>query len=620
MKYMKNGNGKRHPSAAIETPREAPVAGAEAAAPAQPSRSVAPLWALRPYLMRYKLKLALGFVGLVVAASAMLALPLAVRRMIDYGFSDQGTRVINSYFAMLLLVAAVLAAASALRAYCVSWLGERAVSDIRAAVFAHLTSLSASFYEKTHSAELMSRLTADTTQIKSAISTAVSQALRNGVMMTGAIVMMLATSVKLSALVLLAIPVIVLPLVFYGRAVRRLSRHAQDELATASSYAAENLAAPRTMQAFTSEPVVIKRYIRATESAFTAALQRTGARTGLTGMAIFMVFASIVCILWLGAHDVIAGTMSGGELAQFVLYAAFAAGAVAELSEVWGEIQQASGSADRLSEIMAIKSDIVSPANPKPLPTPAKGEIRFNDVSFAYPSRSEAPVFSNLSFTVRPGERVAIVGPSGAGKSTIFSLILRFYDPQEGIVSVDGVAVDEADLTALRQRMAYVPQDPAVFSGTIAENIRYGAPDSSDEDVRRVAKSALADEFIEKLPLGYETPLGERGIMLSGGQRQRIAIARALLRDAPILLLDEATSALDAESENLVQAALNHVMQGRTTLVIAHRLATVLSADRILVIDGGEIIEEGTHAALMGTGGVYSRLAELQFTGDAGTA
>ena len=617
---MKNGNGASRVSSVQTVPPQAAPAGDDG----QPkgrraSLSVAPLWALRPYLMRYRLRLVLGFLGLVVAAAAMLALPVAVRRMIDHGFSGD-SHLVNSYFAVLLLVAAVLAGASSLRAYCVNWLGERAVADIRTAVFAHLTTLSASFYEKTHSAELMSRLTADTTQIKSAISTAVSQLLRNGVMLIGAVAMMLATSVKLSALVILAIPVIVLPLVFYGRVVRRLSRSAQDELATASAYAAENLAVPRTMQAFTSEPAVITRFTGATEDAFVAARQRIGARTVLTATAIFLVFASVVGILWYGAHDVLRGTMSGGQLAQFVLYAAFAAGAVGELSEVWGEVQQAAGAAERLAEIMAIKPEIVSPAYPTPFPAQAKGEIRFDSVAFAYPARPDAPVFSGLSFTVRPGERVAIVGPSGAGKSTIFSLILRFYDPQEGIVAIDGVAVDEADLSELRRRMAYVPQDPAVFAGTVAENIRYGSPDATSEDVRRVAQAALASDFIDALPLGYDTPLGERGITLSGGQRQRLAIARALLRDAPILLLDEATSALDAESENLVQTALNHVMQGRTTLVVAHRLATVLSADRILVLDGGEIIEEGTHADLMETRGVYSRLADLQFSGEAGIA
>jgi ATP-binding cassette subfamily B protein len=491
---------------------------------------------------------------------------------------------------------------------------------MRSAVFAHLTKLSPAFYEQTHSAELMSRLTADTTQIKTAISASVSQALRNVVLLVGALAMMVLTSIELSALVIAAIPVIVLPLMAYGRVVRRLSRRAQDELAAASAYAAENLGSPRTMQAFTFEPVVIGRFDNAVESAFEAARQRVSARAWLTAIATFLVFGSIVGILWYGAHEVLAGSMTGGRLAQFVLYAAFAAGAVAVLSEVWGEVQQAIGAAERLGEIMAVEPQIVSPSEPKPLPEPARGEIRFDGVSFAYAGRQSAPVFRNLSFTVRPGERVAIVGPSGAGKTTLFNLILRFYDPDRGRVLIDGVPVNEADLEAVRRRMSYVPQDPAVFAASIAENIRYGSPEASEEEVRRAARTALASEFIEALPQGYDTLLGERGITLSGGQRQRIAIARALLRNAPILLLDEATSALDAESESLVQTALNRVMQGRTTLVIAHRLATVLGADRILVLDGGEIVEEGTHSSLVEEGGIYARLAELQFRHEAGAA
>jgi ATP-binding cassette, subfamily B, bacterial len=596
-----------------------PAASPGEAAPAK-SRSLKPLLGLQHFILRYKGKLALAGVGLVLGAGAVLALPIAVRQVIDHGFSGGDPAYVNRAFLTLFAIAAVMAAASATRFYCVTWLGERAVADMREAAFRHLTSLSLAFYERTHSAELMSRLTADTTQIKSAVSSSVSQALRNCIMLIGALVMMIATSTKLSALVILAIPVIVLPLVAYGRVVRRLSRAAQDELANASTYAAENLGSPRTMKAFTFEGIVSSGYGAAVEKAFEAARRRIGARAVLTATTVFLVFGSVIAILWYGARDVLSGAMSGGTLAQFVLYAAFAAGAIAELSEVWGEVQQASGAAERLSEIMAIAPDIVSPARPKAFPDGPRGEIAFADVSFRYPSRQEAPVFTNLSFKVRPGERIAIVGPSGAGKTTIFSLLLRFYDAQSGQVRVDGVAVDEADLTALRRRMAYVPQDPAVFAGTIVDNIRYGSPDASLADVRRAAETALASGFVDALPLGYETMLGERGVTLSGGQRQRLAIARALLRDAPILLLDEATSALDAESESLVQTALSRVMEGRTTLVIAHRLATVLGADRILVLDKGEIVEEGTHAELMETGGVYSRLAELQFGSEIGTA
>jgi ATP-binding cassette subfamily B protein len=603
--------------AASDTPR--PDAATEPD-PKRKSRSLQPLFGLKRFIVRYKGKLALAAVGLVAAAGAMLALPIAVRQVIDHGFSADNPGYIHTTFLTLLAVAGIMAVASATRFYAVTWLGERAISDLRADVFRHLTTLSIAFYERTHSAELMSRLTADTTQIKSAISISVSQALRNIVMLTGALIMMFATSVKLSALVILAIPLIVLPLIFYGRIVRKLSRQAQDELAEASTYAAENLAVPRTMMAFTSESMVADRFSAATEKAFGASKRRIGARATLTATAIFLIFASIVGVLWYGAQDVLAGTMTAGTLAQFVLYAALAASAVAELSDIWGEVQQAAGSAERLSEIMAVAPSITSPARPKPfLPSP-RGQIVFDSVCFHYQSREDAPVFTRLSFKVRPGERVAIVGPSGAGKTTIFSLLLRFYDVQSGRIVIDGVAIPEADLTALRKRMAYVPQDPAVFAGTIAENIRYGTPGASDAEIRRAAETALASGFIEALPLGYDTPLGERGVTLSGGQRQRLAIARAILRDAPILLLDEATSALDAESESLVQTALNRVMEGRTTLVIAHRLATVLGSDRILVLDKGEIVEEGTHGQLMETGGIYHRLAELQFGSEIGTA
>jgi ATP-binding cassette subfamily B protein len=615
------GNGHAAAADAPETPlRSTPsVTADETAAPAA-RRSLRPLLRLMPFVLRYKGKLALAGLGLVLASGSMLALPIAVRQVIDHGFSGGDPAYVNRAFLTLIAIAAVMAAASSTRFYCVTWLGERVVADLREATFRHLTSLSLAFYERTHSAELMSRLTADTTQIKSAVSSSVSQALRNCVMLIGALIMMIATSVKLSALVILAIPLIVLPLVAYGRVVRRLSREAQDELANASTYAAENLGSPRTMKAFTFEGIVSARFAIAVDKAFEAARRRIGARALLTATTIFLVFSSIIGVLWYGARDVLTGAMTGGTLAQFVLYAVFAAGAIAELSEVWGEVQQASGAAERLSEIMAIAPDIVSPARPKAFPESPRGEIAFDKVSFHYPAREQTPVFANLSLRVRPGERIAIVGPSGAGKTTIFSLLLRFYDVQSGKIRIDGVPIPQADITALRQRMAYVPQDPAVFAGTVAENIAYGSPHASEADIRRAAETALASSFIEALPLGYQTQLGERGVTLSGGQRQRLAIARAVLRNAPILLLDEATSALDAESESLVQTALGRVMEGRTTLVIAHRLATVLGSDRILVLDKGEIVEQGTHAELMAIGGVYSRLAELQFGSEIGTA
>jgi ATP-binding cassette subfamily B protein len=571
-----------------------------------------PLWSLKPYISRHPGKLALAAVALLLSAMAMLSLPLAVRRIIDTGLSGADPAFISRYFGVLLVIGAVLAAASAARMYLVNWLGERVVADVRADVFAHLSRLGPTFYETTHSAEVMSRLTADTTQIKAAAGSAFSQMLRNTIMLFGALGMMLVTSLQLSAMVLVAIPAIVLPLIAYGRSVRRLSRRAQDTLAEASAYAAENLTAVRTMQAFTNEETVSARFKSDIEVAFEAARARLKARAGLTAVTIFLVFASIIGVLWFGADAVVRGDLSAGRLSQFVLYAVFAAAALAELSEVWGEVSQAAGAAERLTELLAVTPQIRSPERPQPLPRPARGHVAFDGVSFAYPGRNTATL-DHVSFDVQPGETVALVGPSGAGKSTVFNLLLRFFDPASGEIRVDGVPIAHADLLALRRSMALVPQDVALFADTIAANISYGQPDASFEDIVRAAKAAQADGFISALPDGYQTRLGERGVSLSGGQRQRIAIARAILRDAPILLLDEATSALDAESEVAVQTALELVMKDRTTLVIAHRLATIQKADRILVFDGGRIVEEGTHATLSRKGGLYARLADLQF-------
>lgn len=557
--------------------------------------------------------LALAAVALVVSAVAMLSVPLAVRRMIDHGFSSADASHIDTAFAALIGIGLVLAVASSARFFLVSWLGERVIADIRADVFAHLTRLGPAFFERAHSGEIISRLSADTTQVKAAAGTAISQAVRNLIMLLGALAMMLVTSPRLAVLVLVLIPLIVLPLVAYGRAVRRLSRVAQDTLADASAFAVENLGAARTMQAFTHEPTVVRRYRAAVESAFEAARSRLSARAGLTAMIIFLVVSGIVGVLWYGAGLVIKGELSGGLLSQFVLYALFAAGSLAELSEVWGEVQQAAGAAERLAELLAEVPTIVSPAVPKPLPEPPEGRVALRNVTFSYPSRPGEPALSNVDFAVEPGETVAIVGPSGAGKSTLFSLLLRFYDPERGTIEIDGTPIREADVDAVRRRMSLVPQDVALFAESVAENIRYGAPGATLEDVRRAARTAHADDFIQALPQAYATRLGERGVTLSGGQRQRIAIARAVLRDAPILLLDEATSALDAESEMAVQKALETIMRGRTTLVIAHRLATIQKADRILVMDKGRIVEEGTHAALVAKGGLYARLADLQF-------
>jgi len=586
---------------------------AEAAAGQAKRRSLRPLAGLAPYLIRYRLMLAIAFVALLASALAMLAVPTAVRQMIDYGFTGADTSVVSRYFLLLIGIGGLLAVASSARFYCVNWLGERVVADLRADVFRHLATLGPAFFERTHSAEIMSRLTADTTLMKSAAGTALSQALRNAVMLLGALVMMFVTSVKLSLLVLVAIPLIVFPVMAYGRVVRKLSRRAQDTLAEASAYAAENLAAVRTMQAFTYEQTAANRFQREVEGAFLAAKDRLRARALLTAVVIFLVVGSVVGVLWYGAAAVMNQEMTGGRLGQFVLYALFAGGALAELAEVWGEVQQAAGAAERLSELMATEPEVRAPAEPVPLPTPARGEILFENVTFTYPNRT-APALSGLSFRVAPGETVALVGPSGAGKSTVLNLVLRFYDPQSGRISLDGVGIHQADLAGLRSRMSLVPQEAALFADTVLENIRYGTPEADAAAVEHAARLAQADTFIQALPMGYDTKLGERGVSLSGGQRQRIAIARALLRNAPVLLLDEATSALDAENERDVQTALEAVMRGRTTIVIAHRLATVQKADRILVIDGGRIVEEGTHAKLVRASGLYARLAELQFT------
>jgi ATP-binding cassette subfamily B protein len=612
---LEEGRGEMPPSRDSQNADASLIDTSLTPSPAKSSARLRPLLALVPYVARYRGRATLAFIALTIAALTTLLVPVAVRRMIDFGFTPEGIALINSYFSVMIAVVAVLAFASASRFYLVMTIGERIVADLRRDVFAHLISLSPAFFDSARSGELISRLTADTTQIKSAVGASVSIALRNFMLFVGATAMMVITSPRLSGLVLLAIPAIVLPLVAFGRWVRRLSRNAQDTLAEASAYASELVSAIRTVQAYTGERLAEARFGGDVEQAYEAARTSTRARAILTAIIIFIVFTSVVLILWIGSHDVLAGSISPGRLGQFVLYTAFAAAGLGQLSEVWGEVSAASGAAERLFEILRVKSQIAAPPSPRALPVPPRGDVGFEDVSFVYSTRPDAPAVHGVSFAVRAGEKVAIVGPSGAGKSTLFHLLLRFYDPAAGTISIDGVPIKAADPSEVRGRIALVPQESVVFAASARENVRFGRPGASDAEVERAAELAHAAEFIRRLPGGFEAPLGERGVTLSGGQRQRIAIARAILRDAPLLLLDEATSALDAESETLVQTALEELMRHRTTLVIAHRLATVLSCDRILVMDQGRIVEQGTHASLVAAGGLYARLARLQFEG-----
>ena len=577
-------------------------------------RNLRPLARLWPYLGRYKPQVIAAICFLLLAAGTTLTLPVAVRNMIDQGFIGNNASFVGNYFSALVGVAALLALASACRYYFVIWLGERVVSDVRKDVFSHVAILSPSFYDKARSGEIVSRLTADTTQIKSAVGATASMALRNTLLGLGALGAMVYTSPRLSMIVIGAIPLIVFPIIAFGRAVRRRSRNAQDTLADATAYASEAIGAIRILQAFATGNSVSRRFSSAVETAFDAARKAVAMRALLTAFAIFLIFSSVIAVLWIGARDVMAGTMTPGLLSQFLLYAIFAAGSLGALSEVWGELSQAAGAAERITELLNEEPDIKAPENPATLPRPVRGEIAFNGVSFAYPARPEELALRNANLSIKAGETLAVVGPSGAGKSTLTALLLRYYDPASGQITLDGIDLKDLDPGALRAEIAIVPQDTVVFAASAHENIALAREDATREEVIAAAKAANAHDFLTEMSEGYDTQLGERGVTLSGGQRQRIAIARAILKDAPVLLLDEATSALDAESERLVQDAMERLMKGRTTIVIAHRLATIKKADRIIVMDRGEIVESGTHASLSKKkNGLYAHLASLQF-------
>jgi ATP-binding cassette, subfamily B, bacterial len=577
------------------------------------SKTISPLGALWPFIRPYR-ALAFGaLAALVVTAALSLSLPIAVRRVVD-GFFAERLKLMDLYFGAAICIAGLLAIGTGLRFYLVTRLGERVVTDIRQAIYDRVIGMSPAFYERTMTGEVLSRLTTDTTVVLSVIGSSVSVALRNILTFLGGLVLLLVTSPKLTGLVLIGVPIVIVPILALGRRLRVLSRLSQDRIADASAQASETLLAAHTIQAYTHEDVSRDEFGTLTEGAFDAAQARIRTRAVMTGIVIFLVFTAVVAVLWIGARDVRSGGMSPGELVQFVIYAVLVAGAVGSLSEIWGELQRAAGATERMIELIGSQDSIADPARPAALPVPVRGAIGFEGVTFHYPARPDIAALRAFSLQIRPGETVALVGPSGAGKSTTFQLLMRFFDPAAGRVTLDGIDVRDLARTDLRRQFALVPQEPVIFATSARENIRFGRPGASDAEVEAASRAAAAHDFIVRLPQGYDAYVGERGVMLSGGQKQRIAIARAILRDAPVLLLDEATSALDAESERAVQQAVEDLAKDRTTLIIAHRLATVKRADRIVVFQDGEIVAEGSHGALVAEDGLYARLARLQFT------
>jgi ATP-binding cassette subfamily B protein len=581
------------------------------------SRDLAPLRSILPFLTPYRGRIVVGFLALICSSTATLTLPFLARGLLDQEFITRQAGQVGTYFPAFVFLAAVLGVSSATRFYFVTWLGERVTADIRAAVFGNVLNLTPAFFEVTRTGEVLSRLTADTTLVQTVVGSSASVALRNLVTLTGGLVLMFVTSLKLSLLILGAVLGIMVPLILFGRWVRRLSRTSQDRIADTSARASETINAVVTVQAFTNEARERSAFAGTVEASFISAIIRTRARAVMTAVVIFTFFTALASVLWVGAQDVTAHRMTGGTLLQFIILGGIVAGGFGSLSEVWGDLQRAAGASERLMELLHVKPAIAPPLHPKMLPSPARGAVNFEHVTFHYPTRPDSAALQDFSLTVKPGEAVALVGPSGAGKSTVFQLMLRFFAAQTGQVRFDGIDLADLDPVELRKHIALVAQDPVIFSGTIAANIAYGRDGATLDEVRKAAAAAAASEFIERLPQGFDTIVGERGVTLSGGQRQRIAIARAILRDAPLLLLDEATSALDAENELLVQQGLANLMVGRTTIVIAHRLATIQKLARIVVMDQGRVVAEGSHGDLVREGGLYARLAELQFAGAA---